>query len=97
MRQYAPPGERPEVLGVVVHRMQVEVKFFAGLRERFGESSRSVSVDEGVTVGGLWQSLSGETTLGDNLRAAVNFEYAEPDTVLAPGDEVGFFPPVTGG
>ena len=31
------------------------------------------------------------------VRAAVNREFAEPDTPVAPGDEVAFFPPVTGG
>jgi len=31
------------------------------------------------------------------VRAAVNQVFAGPDTALAPGDEVAFFPPVTGG
>ncbi len=31
------------------------------------------------------------------IRGAVNQVFAQPDAVLAPGDEVAFFPPVTGG
>ena len=31
------------------------------------------------------------------LRAAVNQDFATPDAPVAPGDEVAFFPPVTGG
>ena len=33
----------------------------------------------------------------DNLRAAVNFDYVDPAHLLEAGDEVAFFPPVTGG
>jgi molybdopterin synthase sulfur carrier subunit len=31
------------------------------------------------------------------IRAAVNHVFAGPDTALVAGDEVAFFPPVTGG
>ncbi len=31
------------------------------------------------------------------LRAAVNQDFATPDAPVGPGDEVAFFPPVTGG
>ena len=31
------------------------------------------------------------------VRCAVNQEYAETDAAIRPGDEVAFFPPVTGG
>ena len=31
------------------------------------------------------------------IRAAVNQDYAGPDHPVRPGDEVAFFPPVTGG
>ena len=31
------------------------------------------------------------------VRCAVNQEFAEPATLVHPGDEVAFFPPVTGG
>ena len=31
------------------------------------------------------------------IRAAVNQDYAQPEDPVRPGDEVAFFPPVTGG
>ncbi len=34
---------------------------------------------------------------GKALRVAVNQEMAQPTTPVKPGDEVAFFPPVTGG
>lgn len=77
--------------------MQIEVKFFAGLRERFGESERCLTVASGTTVAALWREVSGDGELGENLRAAVNHEYCGPEHVLGAGDEVAFFPPVTGG
>jgi molybdopterin synthase sulfur carrier subunit len=43
--------------------------------------------------GGAWESLA---TL-QNLRYAVNQQMARPDSPLRAGDEVAFFPPVTGG
>ena len=31
------------------------------------------------------------------VRCAVNQEFATPDAVVADGDEIAFFPPITGG
>ncbi len=49
------------------------------------------------TVAGVWQQVTGDKLLPANLLMAVNMEYAEPDSVVQDGDEVAFFPPVTGG
>ncbi|MEQ8803521.1 molybdopterin converting factor subunit 1 [Haliea sp.] len=43
--------------------------------------------------GPQWQSALGQP----NLVVAVNQQVAEPATALQSGDEVAFFPPVTGG
>lgn len=84
--------------------MNVNLLFFAGLREALGVASESVSLPAGiVTVGGLREHLAarGERWAGlattKNLRAAVNQRMVGPDAPLQPGDEVAFFPPVTGG
>jgi MoaE-MoaD fusion protein len=71
----------------------VNVRLFAGLRERAGWARRDV---EAASVGDVWRSLD----LGDEpegLLYAVNKEYAERDRVLADGDEVALIPPVSGG
>ena len=44
--------------------------------------------------GGAWQSALGEKRA---LRVAVNQDMAQADTPVKAGDEVAFFPPVTGG
>jgi len=84
--------------------MSIRLLFFASLREKLGVSSEDVSLPDGVdTVGKLreflaqrgsnWVSISGDT----RLRAAVNQRMAEAATPVREGDEVAFFPPVTGG
>ena len=84
--------------------MNVRILFFAGLREALGVASESLVLPVGVgSVGALrdllaargehWAALA--TT--KNLRAAVNQQMVGLDAPLRPGDEVAFFPPVTGG
>jgi molybdopterin synthase catalytic subunit/molybdopterin converting factor small subunit len=71
----------------------VNVRLFAGLRERAGWSQREV---DAATVADVWRSLE----LGDEpagLLYAVNKEYASREHALADGDEVAVIPPVSGG
>ncbi|WP_254073050.1 molybdopterin converting factor subunit 1 [Acidisphaera sp. S103] len=81
------------------------VLYFAWLRERVGSGQEELCVPDGVdTVGELVDYL---VTLGPRyanafanrrtVRCAVNQEFAGPDAVIRAGDEVAFFPPVTGG
>ena len=83
--------------------MKVEVRYFASVRELLG-SGEAVDVDDGVDVAGLRSTLAarggrhGEALApGRLLRASRNRVLCSDGTVLAEGDEVGFFPPVTGG
>jgi len=49
-------------------------------------------------VGGLWQQLSGgNERLPERVLCAVNQQYVDHAEMLRDGDEVAFFPPVTGG
>jgi molybdopterin converting factor subunit 1 len=81
------------------------ILYFAWLRERTGMSEERVPVPAGVsTIGGLVAWLAdrgpGHASAFANRRAvrcAVNQEFAGPDTHIAAGDEIAFFPPVTGG
>ena len=77
--------------------MQVRVRLFAGLRERHGIDFSSISAPEGVTVREVWRLLLPEEPLPDNTLAARNMEYVDYDATVEEGDEIAFFPPVTGG
>lgn len=83
----------------------IKLLYFARLREALGTGREEVILPAGVsTLGALRAHLSlrgeawaREMAAGRNLRAAVNQEIAGLDTPLKDGDEVAFFPPVTGG
>jgi sulfur-carrier protein len=82
--------------------MSVKVLYFAGLREALGRASESVDLPEDIaTVGALrdWLAGQGRAKLASakNLRCAVNQDMAGPDATICDGDEIAFFPPVTGG
>ena len=77
--------------------MSIHVKFFASLRERLGREAQEFEASEGLTIGALWCVVSGSDCLPTNVLAALNHEYATPDQRVRDGDEVAFFPPVTGG
>lgn len=85
--------------------MKVKVLFFAGLREQLGTSAEEIELPAGVsTVAGLRSHLrsrggSYEKALADKalVRIAVNQDMVAPTAGIKGGDEVAFFPPVTGG
>ena len=83
----------------------VTVLYFARLRETLGQSSEQIALPgtvrdlEGLRAmliarGGAWEEELAPTK---PVRAAVNQAMAVGDTPLSDGDEVAFFPPVTGG
>jgi molybdopterin synthase sulfur carrier subunit len=85
--------------------VKVKVLFFAGLREQLGTSGEEIELPAGVsTVAGLrshlmqrgdsWQAVLADKKL---VRIAVNQEMASAVNPIRPGDEIAFFPPVTGG
>jgi len=77
--------------------MRIQVRFFASLRERLGVSALELSLPEGATVAQVWARASNNQPIPDNLLAARNMEYVDLSSSVADGDEIGFFPPVTGG
>jgi molybdopterin synthase sulfur carrier subunit len=84
--------------------MTTRILFFAGLREALGTGSEALALPAGVaTVGALRDHLVargepwGALATTKNLRAAVNQQMVGLDAPVRAGDEVAFFPPVTGG
>ncbi len=83
----------------------VTLLYFASLRESLGRSRDQVALPAGAcTVAMLIDALrsrdpgwSEAFAPGRNWRVAVNQQMADLATPLKPGDEVAFFPPVTGG
>jgi molybdopterin synthase sulfur carrier subunit len=85
--------------------VKVKVLYFAALRERLGTSGEEIELPAGVgTVaalrahlrgrGGAWQEALAD---GKLVRMAVNQDMAQASAAIKAGDEVAFFPPVTGG
>ena len=85
--------------------MKVKVLFFASLREQLGTSAEEIDLPRDVTTvaalrshlqarGGAYQKVLSEKAL---VRAAVNQDMVQPGAAIKAGDEVAFFPPVTGG
>ncbi len=77
--------------------MTVEVKFFASLKEQMGCDGATVEIGEVATAADVWLQASGGKPLPPSVLVAVNMEYADPNHPVRSGDEVAFFPPVTGG
>ena len=83
----------------------LKLLFFAGLREALGSASESVELPAHVaTIGALRAHLAARGGVWAehfapkrNLRAAVNQDMVSADAAVRAGDEVAFFPPVTGG
>ncbi|MCC7412981.1 MAG: MoaD/ThiS family protein [Gammaproteobacteria bacterium] len=76
--------------------MSIRVKFFASIAERTGCKECAVEYREGMTVQDVWQTAAGANAPRQVLMA-INMEYCEGGQGVADGDEVAFFPPVTGG
>ena len=76
--------------------MSITVRYFASLRERLGRGQDIIDGAGVATVSDVWNK-SAQIPLPENVLAAVNMEYVKPDRPVRDGDEVAFFPPVTGG
>lgn len=76
--------------------MSVTVKYFASIRESLGRGEEIVQLSQACSVRELWQQVT-QRPVPPRLLAAVNQDYASLDAMLRDGDEVAFFPPVTGG
>lgn len=85
--------------------MKVKILYFASIRERLGKDAEEIDLPADIATvsglrghlrarGGAWAEALAEGRL---LRMAVNQDMAQPTAALKTGDEIAFFPPVTGG
>jgi sulfur-carrier protein len=83
----------------------VTILYFARLKEALGTAREELALPPNVHTltalretlmsrGGIWAE---ELSTARSIRAAVNQEMVNSDAALRDGDEVAFFPPVTGG
>ena len=77
--------------------MSIKVKFFASLREQVGKADTTLDSQAVSTVSDVWRLASGGQPMPANTLMAVNMDYVDATHAVAEGDEVAFFPPVTGG
>jgi molybdopterin converting factor subunit 1 len=83
----------------------VRILYFAWVRQKVGIAEEALSPPAEVRdVAGLIHWLSTRSVghaeafaQPKQIRAAVNQEFAQPDSLVAANDEIAFFPPVTGG
>lgn len=83
--------------------MKVSVRYFASIREAIGQGQETVET-QASTLGGLRDQLLARggayaevLARGLSVRMALRQQMCAEDKALAEGDEVAFFPPVTGG
>lgn len=77
--------------------MAIHVKFFASLREHLGRDGAEIDAREGLTIAAVWRAIAAGEELPPTVLAARNQVYAGADERVQDGDEIAFFPPVTGG
>jgi molybdopterin synthase sulfur carrier subunit len=85
--------------------LKVTVRYFASVKEQLGTDAEEIELPAGISTvaavrahlrsrGGAWAETLAETR---RITAAVNQDMVKPTAAVKPGDEVAFFPPVTGG
>jgi molybdopterin synthase sulfur carrier subunit len=77
--------------------MSIKVRYFASLKELVGRTEYELAFINITSVDDVWKQANKAIVLPDNTLAAVNMEYVTFDSPVNDGDEVAFFPPVTGG
>lgn len=77
--------------------MPIKVKFFASLREQLKQDLKEIDAAGIQTISDVWERATETPLLPSHVLCSVNLEHREPHESVKDGDEVAFFPPVTGG
>ena len=77
--------------------MAIKVLFFASLADSVGHRAMTIESADIQTARDVWEACIEDAGIPDNALVALNMEYAEMEDCVKDGDEVAFFPPVTGG
>jgi molybdopterin synthase sulfur carrier subunit len=77
--------------------MSIKVRYFASLKDQVGRSEDELKTKNALTVLDVWQQLNPQINMPESVLAAVNMDYVAMNAKVNEGDEVAFFPPVTGG
>ncbi len=81
--------------------MSIQVKFFASMRDIMGddqEISTEILAQQSLkNVDDVWSYCANGKDRPGNVLIAVNMDYVDGLSLIKDGDEVAFFPPVTGG
>jgi len=77
--------------------MSIQVKLFASLREDNPNALSEVPVTDTTTVADVWQAATGQSSMPDFVVCSINHTFKQADFLVKDGDEVAFFPPITGG
>ena len=86
--------------------MKINILFFAGIREIFGIHEKDIEILESENTPYKLLSFLSEKEQGSwtellnrkhSVRVAINQEICDWNDPLSDGDELAFFPPITGG
>lgn len=81
--------------------MAIRTRFFASMREQQPNAASEVDVGSLAgpihTVKDVWVAATGQELMPEQVLCSVNLEHREPGDTVHDGDEVAFFPQVTGG
>jgi len=81
--------------------MSIRILFFATIADVTGRREMELEAPAHADVASIYarlaQQFPGLESRRTSVLCAVNFEFARPDSPVRDGDEVAFFPPVSGG